>query len=98
MLFFKRSFFKNYLFWLHWVFAAVRRLSLVAASGGYSPVAVGGLLTAGFSWLEGSTVAEHRFISQWHVGSYQTGDGARVPGVGRWILNYWTTGRSYTKS
>ena len=34
--------------WLHWVFVAVRRLSLVAASGGYSS-----LWCAGFSlrWL-----------------------------------------------
>ena len=36
--------------WLCWVFAAVCRLSLVAASGGYSPVEVCGfLLAAGFS-------------------------------------------------
>ena len=35
-------------FWLHWVFVAVRRLSLVASSGGYSS-----LQCAGFSlqWL-----------------------------------------------
>ena len=35
-------------FWLHWVFIAVRRLSLVAASGGHSPS-----WCAGFSlqWL-----------------------------------------------
>ena len=35
-------------FWLHWVFAAARRLSLVAASGGYSLMRF-----AGFSlrWL-----------------------------------------------
>ena len=35
-------------FWLHWVFVAVRRLSLVAVSGGYSS-----LWCAGFSlwWL-----------------------------------------------
>ena len=36
------------LFWLHWVFVAVRGVSLVAASGGYSP-----LRCTGFSlrWL-----------------------------------------------
>ena len=33
-----------YLFWLHWVFVAARRLSLVAVSGGYSL-----LWCAGFS-------------------------------------------------
>ena len=40
-------------FWLHWVFIAVRGLSLVVASGGYSL-----LQCAGFSlrWL---LVAEH---------------------------------------
>ena len=40
-------FFKIYLFiyWLRWVFVAVRGLSLVVASGGYS-VAVRGLLIA----------------------------------------------------
>ena len=40
-------------FWLRWVFVAVRGLSLVAASGGYS-VAVRGLLIA-----VASLVAEH---------------------------------------
>ena len=41
------NFFKIY-FWLCWVFVAARGLSLVAASGGYSP-----LRCAGFSlrWL-----------------------------------------------
>ena len=40
--------------WLHWVFFAVSGLSLVAASGGYLPLAVPGLLTAG-----ASLVVEH---------------------------------------
>ena len=40
-------------FWLHWVFVAVHRLSLVAASGGYSS-----LQCAGFS-LQWLLVAEH---------------------------------------
>ena len=48
---YKILFLKNYLFiyfWLHWVFVAMRGLSLVAASGGYSS-----LRCAGFSlqWL-----------------------------------------------
>ena len=41
--------FKNnflYLLWAHRVFVAVRGLSVVVASGGYSPAAVCGLLTA----------------------------------------------------
>ena len=38
-------FFFFFFFWLHWVFVAVRGLSLVAASGGYS-VVVRGLLIA----------------------------------------------------
>ena len=33
-------------FWLHWVFTAAHGLSLLAASGGYSPVEVHGLLIA----------------------------------------------------
>ena len=33
-------------FWLHWIFIAVCRFSLVAASGGYSTVAVYRLLIA----------------------------------------------------
>ena len=38
----------SFFFWLHWVFVAVRRVSLVVASGGYSS-----LQCAGFSlqWL-----------------------------------------------
>ena len=40
-------------FWLRWVFVAVRRLSLVVASGVYSPLR--GLLIA-----VASLVAEHR--------------------------------------
>ena len=41
-------------FWLRWVFIALQCLSLVAASGGYSPVVVRGLLIAVVS-----LVAEH---------------------------------------
>ena len=43
------------LFWLCWVFVAARRLSLVAASGGYCLVLLPGLLVAMASF-----VAEHR--------------------------------------
>ena len=38
-----------FFFWLHWVFIAVRRLSLVAASGGYSSLRCTGSRCAGFS-------------------------------------------------
>ena len=44
---------KNF-FWLCWVFVAARRLSLVAAAGGYSLVVGHGLLIA-----VASLVAEH---------------------------------------
>ena len=46
---------KNIYFWLCWVFVAECGPSLVVASGGYSLVAVLGLLTA-----VSSLVAEHR--------------------------------------
>ena len=47
-IFFLKEHLFIYLFWLHWVFVAAHGLSLVATSGGYSP-----LLCAGFSlwWL-----------------------------------------------
>ena len=41
-----------FFFWLHWIFVAAHRLSLVLVSGGYSPVAVSGLLTAVASLVE----------------------------------------------
>ena len=43
--FFKKIFIYLIHLWLHWVFVAVLRLSLVAASGVCSLVAVHGLLT-----------------------------------------------------
>ena len=54
------SFFKFLFFWLLWVFVAVRRLSLVVASGGYSS-----LWCAGFSlqWL----------LLLWNMGSRRVG-------------------------
>ena len=53
-------FFLNFYFWPRWVFVAVRGLSLVAASGGYSS-----LWCAGFSlqWL----------LLLWSMGSRHTG-------------------------
>ena len=52
-LFFKNKFIYFSYCWLCWVFAAAHRLSLVAASGGYSS-----LQCAGFS-LRGLLIAEH---------------------------------------
>ena len=43
---FVTGFFLSFNFWLCWVFAAMPRLSLVSANGGYSLVVVHGLLTA----------------------------------------------------
>ena len=74
-------------FWLLWVFIAARRFSLVAVSKGAPPCE--------FSlwalvhrlqqlWLVG-------LIALWHVGSSQIRDQTRVPCIGRWILNHWTT-------
>ena len=42
----------SYYFWLHWVFDAACRLSLVVASGGYSLDVVRGLLIAVSSLVE----------------------------------------------
>ena len=50
-----QSYQESFFLWLHWVFLAVRRLSLVVASEGYSLVAV--------LWLPivvASLVAKHR--------------------------------------
>ena len=46
---------KQFYFGLHWVFVASLELSLVVASGGYSQVAVHGLLV-----VAASLVVEHR--------------------------------------
>ena len=76
--------------------------SLVAASGGYSPVTLHRLLTAVASFA-----AEDRLWDVWvqqeqhmglvapgHVGSSQTWGRTRVPCLGRQILNHWTRGKS----
>ena len=80
-----------YLFWLCWVFIAACELSVVAASGGYSLVGMHPLLI-----VVASLVAEHRLLgmraqSLWHTESSWTRDRTHVPGIGRWILNHWTT-------
>ena len=59
LVYYPISFLKNkiylFIYWLHWVFDAANRLSLVAESGSYSPGVVHRLLTA-----VASLVAEHR--------------------------------------
>ena len=99
-------------FWLCQVFVAARRLSLVAASGGYSS-----LWCAGFSlqWLlllhsTGSrctafsscgTQAQQLWhtglVAPRHVGSSRTRARTRVPCIGRRILNHCTTREAPTK-
>ena len=106
-------FFNFYLFiylfiylWLHWAFVAVRGLSLVVASGGYSP-----LQCAGFSlqWLlllrsTGSRRVGFSSCGTWaqylwhtglvaprHVGSSWTRARNRVPCIGRQFLNHRAT-------
>ena len=50
--------------WLHWVFVALHGLSLVVASGGYSPDAVHGLLiVVGFHWCRAQTLEHAGFRS-----------------------------------
>ena len=93
-------------FWLRWVFAAAHRLSLVAASGGYSS-----LWCVGFSlwWLLllqstgsrrlGFSSCGTRAQQLWHtglvapryVGSSRTRDQTHVSCIGRQIVNHCAT-------
>ena len=49
--FFKYKFIYLFIFWLHWAFVAVRRLSLVVASGGYASCGARASHCGGFSLL-----------------------------------------------
>ena len=71
-----------------WVFVALRRLSLVATSGGYSSS-----LSTGFSsrWLLLRRVG---LAAPLHVGSSQTRDWTHVPCIDRQILNHGPPGKS----
>ena len=85
--FFFFFFFNNlFYFWLHWVFIVVRRLSLVAVSGGYSS-----LQCVGFSlrWL---LVAEHRL--QVHRLKQLWLTGSREPARQLWCTGCRCTGLS----
>ena len=79
-------------FWLHWVFTAAHRLSLVVVSGGCCLVSVVSL------------VSEYRLYDAWasvvaacglsclqHVESSQTRDRTHVPFIDWQILNQQTT-------
>ena len=105
------SFKKNFIyylfiyFWLRWVFVADHRLSLVAASGGYSWLRCAG---SSLRWLLLLQSTGSRAQSQqlWHVGSraqsqqlwrtglvapWKTRARTRVPCIDRWIPNHCTT-------
>ena len=106
--FFNKFYLFIYLFiylWLCWVFVAVCRLSLVAASGDYSS-----LRCTGFSlrWLlllqstssrrvgfsscgMGSVVVAHGLSCSAACGIFQTRARTRVPCIGRRILNHCAT-------
>ena len=88
----------NSYFWLCWVFIAAHRLSLVAASRGYSADTVHGLLIVMASLAEhrlydvrASVVVAHRLNCPEACGisliRYQT----HVPCIDRQILYHWTT-------
>ena len=68
-------------------------LGLIAA-GGLSRVVAGGLLTAVSSPVAGrrlQCLGRGALAALWHVESSQTMDRTPVPGIGRRVLNRWTT-------
>ena len=79
--------------WLCWVFITAWGLSLVAASGGYSLVAVHGLLIAMVSLVAvlGQSLWHMGLVAPQHVGSSPIRDRTHVPFIGSWSLNHWTT-------
>ena len=95
--FFFLTYMYMYLFWLCWVsIAAWGFLQLQPA--GYSLVGMHPLIVVA------SLVVEHRLLGvraqelghtglvvPWQVASSWTRDRTHVPGIGRWILNHWTT-------
>ena len=86
-------------FLLCWVFVSMHRLSLVAVSRGYTLGAVHRLLIVGASlaaehglWGAWASVVVHvGLVAPWCVESSWTRDQTRVPCIGWWILNHWTT-------
>ena len=86
-----RHFLKIYFyFWLHWVFVAVCGLSLVAMSGGYSLVAMLGLLIA-----VASLFAEHGLQLPEARGIFPDQGSNLCPLIGRQILTHCTTWESW---
>ena len=82
---------------LHWVSIAVCGLSLVAARRSYSLAVECGLLVVVASLVvafglqsEGSVVVASGLVALRNMESSRTRDQARVPCVGRWLLNHWT--------
>ena len=73
-------------FLLQWVFVALRRLSLVTESRGYS--LLWGTASVG-AWCQQLQLIG--LVSLWHVKSSQTKDGTRVPCIGRQILIHCAT-------
>ena len=93
-------------FWLHWVFVAACRLSLVVVSRGYSSLWCAGfslwwllLLRSTGSWCAGfsscGTWAQFLWrmglVAPQHLGSSRTRARIRVPCIGRQILNHCAT-------
>ena len=106
---FKNFFFYKTLFicfWLYWVFVAVHKLSLVAVSGGYSPLWYAGFLLRWLLlcrawplgsvasvklWCVGSVVVAHRLSCPASCGILlDRGYWTHIPCTGRWIFNHWT--------
>ena len=73
-------------FLLQWVFVALRRLSLVTESRGYS--LLWGTASVG-PWCQQLQLIG--LVSLWHVKSSQTKDRTLVPCIGRHIIIHWTT-------
>ena len=107
-LFYLHLFFKHFIYWrmLHWVFTAVCGLSLGAASGDASPVAVRGFLPVVVPPLQitGSRPAGFRrrgsgtqqlcrlcLVAPQRTGSSQIRGRTRVLCVGTQSLKHWTT-------
>ena len=84
-------------FWLCLVFPAAHMLSRVLATGGCSSARCSGF---SLQWLPlwqssgssaGSIVVARGLSFPGHEDSYWTRNPTRVPCIGRWILNHWTT-------
>ena len=79
---------------LCWVFTAVWKLSLDAASGASSLAAVHGTAPCGIFLLlqsPGPVVVAHRLSCPEACGIFLEQGLSRVPCIGRWSLNHWTT-------